>query len=424
MTESLDEARPEVAEGEAELRSVDAQIAMTLDAAVRPRPVRVAISEAQGLLCAEEVVAEHALPGFDQAAVDGYAVRSVDVRLAGQEPVQLPVVGEIAAGSRQPRRLQPGQAVRVDTGAPLTLADAVVPLAYTDGHQAKVTVHRSVPSAGYVRRAGEDVQIGDVAVRNGDTIGSAQVGLLAAVGRAKVLVYPRPRVSIVSVGDELVDIDRTPSVGQVYDVNSYALSAAARDAGAEVSRVGIVSSEPKRLREIVEGRLLMSEIVVVAGGAGGSTGDDVHSALSDLGRIDSTRVAMHPGSVQGFGRLGPDSVPTFLLPGNPMSALVVFEVLVRPLIRAARGTRNPHRRIVGARLLSPITSTEGRRGYLRGQLLRDEANGEYLVQPLGQSGAHLLASLAEANCLINVPEAMTEVPAGEQVQVTFLAQRA
>jgi molybdopterin molybdotransferase len=413
---------PEAAEQE--FRPVDAQIALVLDSAVRPRPVRVAISEAQGLLCAEEVVAEHALPGFDQAAVDGYAVRSVDVRPVEDEPVQLPVVGEIPAGSRQPRRLQPGQAVRVATGAPLpTLADAVVPTAFTDGHPANVTVHRSVPSAGYVRRTGEDVQIGDVAVRQGDTIGAAQVGLLAAVGRSKVLVYPRPRVSIVSVGDELVDIDRTPSVGQVYDVNSYALAAAARDAGAEVSRVGIVPSEPKRLREVVEGRLLMSEVVVVAGGAGGTAGDEVHAALSDLGRIDMTRVAMHPGSAQGFGRLGPDSVPTFLLPANPMSALVVFEVLIRPLIRAARGTRNPHRRMVGARLLSPIASTKGRKGFLRGQLLRDESTGEYLVHPLGMSGAHLLASLAEANCLVNVDEDLTEVPAGDQVRVTFLAQR-
>ncbi|GAB2956196.1 molybdopterin molybdotransferase MoeA [Amycolatopsis acidiphila] len=413
---------PEAAEQE--FRPVDAQIALVLESAVRPRPVRVAISEAQGLLCAEEVVAEHALPGFDQAAVDGYAVRSVDVRPVEDEPVQLPVVGEIPAGSRQPRRLQPGQAVRVATGAPLpTLADAVVPTAFTDGHPANVTVHRSVPSAGYVRRTGEDVQIGDVAVRQGDTIGSAQVGLLAAVGRSKVLVYPRPRVSIVSVGDELVDIDRTPSVGQVYDVNSYALAAAARDAGAEVSRVGIVPGEPKRLREVVEGRLLMSEVVVVAGGAGGTAGDEVHAALSDLGRLDMTRVAMHPGSAQGFGRLGPDSVPTFLLPANPMSALVVFEVLIRPLIRAARGTRNPHRRMVSARLLSPIGSTKGRKGFLRGQLLRDESTGEYLVQPLGTSGAHLLASLAEANCLVNVDEDLTEVPAGEQVRVTFLAQR-
>jgi molybdopterin molybdotransferase len=287
-----------------------------------------------------------------------------------------------------------------------------------------VTIQRPVPSAAFVRRTGEDVQPGDVAVRRGSTIGSAQVGLLAAVGRDKVLVHPRPRVSVISVGDELVDIGRTPGPGQVYDVNSYALAAAARDAGAEVSRVGIVPSDPKRLREIVEGRLLMSEIVVVAGGAGGASGDEVHAALSDLGRIDMPRVGMHPGSVQGFGRLGPDSVPTFLIPGNPMSALVVFEVLIRPLIRAARGTRNPHRRIVGARLLSPITSTKGRRGYLRGQLLRDEANGEYLVQPLGTSGAHLLASLAEANCLITVDEDLTEVAAGEQVKVTFLAQRA
>ena len=421
MTEPTAEP-PEAAEQE--FRPVDEQIALVLESAVRPRPVRVAISEAQGLLCAEEVVAEHALPGFDQAAVDGYAVRSVDVRPEGDEPVRLPVVGEIAAGSRQPRRLQPGQAVRVATGAPLpTLADAVVPTAFTDGHPANVTVHRSVPSAAYVRRTGEDVQIGDVAVRQGDTIGAAQVGLLAAVGRSKVLVYPRPRVSIVSVGDELVDVDRTPSVGQVYDVNSYALAAAARDAGAEVSRVGIVQSEPKRLREVVEGRLLMSEVVVVAGGAGGTAADEVHAALSELGRIDMTRVAMHPGSVQGFGRLGPDSVPTFLLPANPMSALVVFEVLIRPLIRAARGTRNPHRRMVSARLISPLTSTKGRKGFLRGQLLRDESTGEYLVQPLGTSGAHLLASLAEANCLVNVEEDLTEVPAGEQVRVTFLAQR-
>jgi molybdopterin molybdotransferase len=406
------------------MRSVDEQLARALAAAVRPAPVRVAISEAQGLLCAEEVVAEHALPGFDQAAVDGYAVRSVDVRSAGQEPVVLPVVGEIAAGSRQPRRLQPGQAVRVDTGAPLpTLADAVVPLGYTDVHPARVTVNQPVPSAAYVRRTGEDVQTGDVAVRRGATIGSAQVGLLAAVGRAKVLVYPRPRVSIVSIGDELVDIDRAPSQGQVYDVNSYALAAAARDAGAEVTRVGIVSPDQRKVREVVESRLLLAEIVVLAGGVGGTTGDEIRAALSELGEMDMTRVAMHPGSVQGFGRLGQDAVPTFVLPGNPMSALVVFEVLVRPLIRAAQGKRNPRRRLVSAKLLSPISSTKGRRGFLRGQLLRDETNGQYLVQPLGLSGSHLLASLAEANCLVLVDEETTEIAVGDEVQVSFLAQR-
>ncbi|OLR89956.1 molybdotransferase-like divisome protein Glp [Actinokineospora bangkokensis] len=407
------------------MRSVDEQLARALAAAVRPAPVRVAIAEAQGLLCAEEVVAERSLPGFDQAAVDGYAVRSIDTQPAADgAEVQLPVVGEIASGSRQPRRLQPGQAVRVATGAPLpTLADAVLPLGFTDGHHAKVTVHTPVPSAGYVRRTGEDVQTGDVAVRRGAVIGSAQVGLLAAVGRSKVLVYPRPRVSVISVGDELVDVDRSPGQGQVYDVNSYALAAAARDAGAEVNRVGIVSTDVKRLREVVEGRLAQSEVVVIAGGVGGEVAEEIRSAISELGDVDMTRVAMHPGSVQGFGRLGPDAVPTFLLPGNPVSALVVFEVVVRPLIRAAQGKRNPHRRVVSARLLSPLTSTKARRGFLRGQLLRDEATGEYLVQPLGMSGTHLLTSLAEANCLILVDEDTVEVAVGHEVQVSFLAQR-
>ena len=407
------------------MRSVDEQLGRALAAAVRPAPVRVAIAEAQGMLCAEDVVAERALPGFDQAAVDGYAVRSVDVQSAGgDEPVLLPVVGEIAAGSRQPRRLQPGQAVRVVTGAPLpTLADAVVPIGYTDGHHARVTITQPVPSAAFVRRTGEDVQTGDVAVRRGSPIGAAQVGLLAAVGRSKVLVYPRPRVSVISFGDELVDIDRTPGQGQVYDVNSYALAAAARDAGAEVNRVGIVPADTRKLREVVESRLLLSEIVVIAGGVGGELAGEISSALSELGDVDTTRVAMHPGSVQGFGRLGPDAVPTFLLPSNPMSALVVFEVLVRPLIRAAQGKRNPNRRVITARLLSPVTSTKGRKGFLRAQLLRDENNGEYLVQPLGMSGSHLLASLAEANCLILIDEETTEVAVGDEVLVSFLAQR-
>ncbi|MDQ4093471.1 MAG: molybdopterin molybdotransferase MoeA [Actinomycetota bacterium] len=407
------------------MRSLDEQLGRVLDAAVRPAPVRVAISEAQGMLCAEEIVAQRALPGFDQAAVDGYAVRSVDVT---EVPVTLPVVGEIAAGSLQPMRLQPGQAVRVATGAALpALADAVVPLGHAEHgaeHAARVTVTRTVPSRAYVRRTGDDVQTGDVVVRPGAVIGSAQVGLLAAVGRAKVRVHPRPRLSVLSVGDELVDVDRTPGTGQLYDVNSYALAAAARDAGADVHRVGIAPSDPSRLRDAVEGRLLVSELVVVAGAAGGSMGDEFCTALAELGPLDVGRVAMHPGSVQGFGRLGPDSVPTFLLSSNPISALVVFEVLVRPLIRLALGKRNPHRRTIAARLLSPVTSTAGRCGFLRGQLLRDPDTGEYLVQPLGISGAHLLTSLAEANCLILVDADTTEVPIGEEVAVSFLAQRA
>lgn len=418
------------------MRSVEDQQTRVTAAAVAPRPVRVAISEAQGLLCAEEVVTERPLPGFDQAAIDGYAVRSVDVASAGTDlrnedderiELTLPVVGEVTAGSRQPIRLQPRQAVRVDTGAPLpTLADAVLPLDRTDAGRARVKVYRPVRSGEYVRKIGDDVQPGDVAVRAGTIIGAAQVGLLAAVGRDKVLVHPRPRLSVISVGGELVDTDRTPGPGQVYDVNSYALAAAARDAGADVNRVGIVSADPKRLREVVEGQLIRSEIVVIAGAVGGGASDSVREALSDLGDLEVERVAMHPGSVQGFGQLGRDEVPTFLLPANPVSALVVFEIMVRPLIRIALGRRQPMRRTVTARTVAPITSIEDRKGFLRGQLMRDEGSGEYLVQALGGapgSSSHLLATLAEANCLVVIEPNVTEIRTGEEVDVSFLAQR-
>ena len=416
------------------MRTVEAQLRRVLDAAVRPAPVRVDISSAQGLLCAEEVVADRALPGFDQAAVDGFAVRSVDVRAAAEEPVELPVVGEVAVGSRQAHRLQPGQAVRVATGAPLpTLADAVAPHDHTDaaddpgsrgtGHRARLTVKTPVPSAAWVRRVGEDVAPGDVAVRRGASVGPAQVGLLAAVGRTKVLVHPRPRVSVMAVGDELVDLDRTPGTGQVTDVNSYALAAAAADAGAEVTRLPITSSEPTALREAVESALARSEIVVLAGGVGGRLGEDVQDALAQLGPVDVSRVAMHPGSVQGFGRLGPEEIPTFLLPANPVSALVVFEVLVRPLIRLTLGKPELHRREVTASLLSPVSSPAGRRSYVRGRLLRDRRTGDYLAQPLGNSGDHLLSSLAEANALIVLDEDTTEAGMDAAVRVSFLAPR-
>lgn len=428
------------------MRSVEEQQARITAAAVAPRPIRVAIAEAQGLMCAEEVVTERPMPGFDQAAIDGYAVRSVDVLGVGEvgndslpEPpddsvendgrdgLVLPVMGTVEAGSRTPSRLQPRQAVRVQTGAPLpTLADAVLPMRWTDGGTSRVRIYRGAPSGAYVRRAGDDVQPGDVAVRAGTVIGAAQVGLLAAVGRERVLVHPRPRVTIMALGGELVDISRTPGNGQVYDVNSYALAAAARDAGAEVNRIGIISGGARELRDAVEGQINRAEVIVVAGAVGGAAAEAVRSALSELGEIEVVRVAMHPGSVQGFGQLGREGVPTFLLPANPVSALVVFEVMVRPLIRLSLGKRQPMRRIVQARTLSPITSVAGRKGYLRGQLMRDQESGEYLVQALGGApgaSSHLLATLAEANCLVVVPSGAEQIRTGEIVDVAFLAQR-
>ncbi len=165
---------------------------------------------------------------------------------------------------------------------------------------------------------------------------------------------------------------------------------------------------------------------MIAGGVGGAAAEAVRVVLSEMGDMEVVRVAMHPGSVQGFGQLGREGVPVFLLPANPVSALVVFEVMVRPLIRLSLGKRQPMRRIVQARTLSPITSVAGRKGYLRGQLMRDQDSGEYLVQALGGgpgASSHLLATLAEANCLVVVPSGAEQIRTGEIVDVAFLAQR-
>ncbi|AMO90953.1 molybdopterin molybdotransferase MoeA [Corynebacterium simulans] len=428
------------------MRSVDDQLAMITDAAVTPEPVRIAIANSLGLMCAEEVQANQPLPGFPQAAIDGYAVRAVDVggeralkaRRTTEEDAEgeqkgpeversIPVVGEVPAGSRQPLRLQPKQAVRVYTGAPLpTLADAVLPLEWTDRGRKRVTAHRPVRSGDFVRRVGDDIQPGDVAVSSGTILGPAQIGLLAAVGRSKVLVYPRPRVTILSFGKELVDIDREPGLGQVFDVNSYSLAAAAREAGADVQRVGIAEGEPRRIREALETHIARSEVLVISGAVGGAGSEAVREVLRELGDIDTSRVAIHPGSVQGFGLLGEERVPTFLLPSNPVSALVIFEVFVRPLIRLSLGKRNANRRVVRARALNHMDSRPGRRGFIRARLMRDAETADYLVEGLGGASgapAHLLAGLSEANAMIRIPESATEIRPGDVVDVLFLTQR-
>ena len=237
----------------------------------------------------------------------------------------LPVVGEIPAGSRHPLRLQPGQAVRVVAGAPLpTLADAVVPVGHTDAGTAKLTVTRGVPSAAFVRRIGEDVQPGDVAVRRDAVLGPGQVGMLAATGRDKVLVHPRPRVSVIAVGDELVDVARAPGAGQVPDVCSHALTAAARDAGAEIGRAGLVRADARELAAAVQDRLPFTDVLVVCGAVGGAAGAQVEAALADLGDLDTTRVAMHPGSSAGLrpARSGRrPHVPVPVAPGHGAGAV-------------------------------------------------------------------------------------------------------
>ena len=399
------------------VRSVQRHLDEILASVPVPDPIELAVLDAQGLLCAEEVASTRALPPVDQAALDGFAARSDDVATSSVEsPVRLAVVGESRPGAGVPSGIGPGMALKVTAGAVLPAgADVVVPGVWTDGGLVEVTVLAAPPAGGYVRRTGDDVAPGDVAVQVGTPIGPAQISLLAAVGRDRVLVRPRPRIAVLSAGPELVDVGTAPAPGQVVDVNSYALTAAARDAGADATRAGILPADRRRLSDVVESQLLRSDLVLISG-TFTAEGDLVQEVLAELGEMRFRTVAMHPGAVQGFGRLGRDGVPVLCVPGEPVSALVSFEVFVRPAIRMMLGKRQLFRRTVQAVAAQQLLSPLGYRQYLHGLVMR-HPDGGYVVEPVGGGEEALLARTARANCLVVIDEDVTEVAPGGLVTV-------
>jgi molybdopterin molybdotransferase len=399
------------------LRTVDEQLSIVLDGIGSIDPIELTLLDAQGLLLAENITADFPLPSFDNSAMDGYAVRAIDTRDASEtEPLRLQVVGDIAAGAKTRSGMGPGLAMRIMTGAPIPAgADAVIPLEDTDRGLARVSLFRPVRTGECVRRAGEDINAGDPALGAGAALGPQQLGLLAALGRDRVLVRPRPRVIVLSTGSELIEVGKRPSFGEVIDSNSYMIAAAAKDAGADARRIGIVADDHAKLLDALESQLLRADVLVTSGGVSMGAYDVVKEALSELGTVEFTRVAMQPGKPQGFGHIG-DKVPIFCLPGNPVSSLVSFEAFVRPAIRKLLGKRQLERSTVQAVALEGTKSPRGIRQYRRGVLHR-EANGGYGVSFVGGAGSHLVASLALSNCLVVIPEEDTEVTAGSNVTV-------
>jgi molybdopterin molybdotransferase len=406
-----------VAADDNRLQTVDEHLATVLDGIGSIDPIELTLLDAQGLVLAEGVNTPIPLPGFDNSAMDGYAVRSVDTKYASAaEPTTLPVIGDVAAGAKSRSGMGPGLAMRIMTGAPIpTGADAVIPLEDTNRGVARVEIRRPVRNGECIRRAGEDLAAGSPALGAGAALGPQQIALLAAVGRDRVLVRPRPRVLVISTGSELVEVGQRPGFGEVSDANSYLIAAAAKDAGADARRYGIVPDDHSTLLDVLENQLLRADMLVTTGGVSMGAFDVVKQALSELGTVDFTRVAMQPGKPQGFGHLG-NRVPIFCLPGNPVSALVSFEVFVRPAIRKLLGKRNLHRATVQAAALERIVSPDGVRQYRRGVLHR-EATGGYSVSLVGGPGSHLIASMASSNCLVVIDEEVTEVVAGARVTV-------
>ncbi|WP_079008238.1 gephyrin-like molybdotransferase Glp [Streptomyces sp. XY431] len=416
------------------LWTVDEHLADVL-AAVGPLPaIELQLLDAQGCRLAEDVVAEGALPPFDNSSMDGYALRTPDtVGASTAYPSVLTVVGDIAAGAGELPAVGPGQAARIMTGAPVPPgAGAVAPVEWTDGGTGtgrpadsmaaavegeEVRVLRPVAEGAHIRRRGSDVAAGSRVLTAGTRLGAAQLGLLAAIGRATATVRPRPRVVVLSTGSELVQPGEPVGPGQISESNSFTLTAAARDAGAIAYRVGGVPDDAARLRAVLEDQLGRADLIVTSGGVSVGAYDVVKEVFAEYGGVDFRRLRMQPGKPQGFGRIGPGhGVPLLALPGNPVSAYISFELFVRPAIRAMLGAEDIHRPVVRAHCPVALRSPAGRRQFLRGRYTA--ADG--LVEPVGGADSHLVGALARADCLITVPEDVTELPAGSEVDVVLL----
>ncbi|MGZ4539699.1 MAG: molybdopterin molybdotransferase MoeA [Blastococcus sp.] len=373
----------------------------------------VGLASAHGRVLARDVAARVALPCFDNSAMDGYAARWAEVGGAAQAPVRLPVADDIPAGRTDVRPLTPGTVQRIMTGAPLPAgADVVVPVELTDRGTDVVEIRDAPPAGTHLRAAGEDIAAGALALSAGSPLGAAQLGLAAAVGVSTLPVRRRPRVLVLSTGSELVAPGQPLLPGQIYESNSALLAAAVEEAGGEARRLHFVPDDVDAFLATVRAELDGADLLITSGGVSAGAYEVVKDAFGGLGTVEFTKVAMQPGGPQGAGTV--DGVPVVTLPGNPVSAFVSFEVFVRPALRRALGHVAPERLRVPARLAGDLTSPAGRRQFLRGRY--DDGH----VSQVGGPGSHLVAHLSRANCLVVVPEDVTELAAGADVRVVLI----
>jgi molybdopterin molybdotransferase len=436
--------------GQAALTPVEEHLAEILATITPLTPTELGLSDVHGLVLAEDVSTVSPLPSFDNSGMDGYAVRVEDVADATEaNPVTLPVTAEVAAGDTGAYALQPGTAIKIMTGAMLPHgAEAVVPVEWTDGGTARVSIRAKTGHGSAVRLAGEDAKAGEVLVTAGTRLRPMHIAVIAAAGRGSVLVRPRPRVVVLSTGNELAEPGTPVIPGRIWDSNSFMLAAAAREAGCLAYRQVALPDHPDEVLPAIEDQLVRADLMITTGGVSmGGEHDVVKAALRQLGTITFRKVAMQPGMPQGFGTIalpaavapeeprrrrfrrdayeeaasapGPaagDRVPIFTLPGNPVSAYVSFQVFARPAIGALQAYDGLGLEKVQAELTGPLRSPAGRRSFLRGVL--DRAAGQ--VTPLTGQGSHQVATLGKANALVVVPEWVVQMSEGDTAEVMVL----
>lgn len=368
-----------------------------------------------GRVLAADVTSAASLPAFTNSAMDGYAVRAVDV---ARTHVTLSVAGDIPAGDTRHLSLSPGQAWRIMTGAPLPEgADTVIPVEAADGGTERVVFHEPAQLGRHIRHAGEDVGVGDVLLPRGRRLAPHHIAVLASSGLREVEVIARPRVVVVSTGDELRPAGSELAHGQIHDSNGPMLAALVEAAGGVVVEQAHLRDDAAQVSAFLGRVVETADLVITTGGVSAGAFDVVKEALVEAGEVTFDKVAMQPGKPQGFGLIGERRVPVFTLPGNPMSTLVSFHVFVAPALAVMGGQQGvaPRRAVVEQGWRSPA----GRAQFARVDV-RCDRSGRLLVRPNARQGSHHLGELAQANALALVPADVETVDIGDELDIQML----
>jgi molybdopterin molybdotransferase len=407
------------------MRSVQDHLANVLASVGPVPPLDVVLADAVGCILALDVTVAFDVPGLPVAGRDGYAVAAHETSDAGLSGGRsLPVAHDVVAGAFAPLRLAPGHAVRVASGGPMPIgADAVVPVEETDRGSVRVVLQRPAIAGEHVRPSGADARAGEVVLEAGTRLGARQLALAASLGRGRLRVYPKARVVIIAIGDELIEPGSPRRDGAVYEADGHALETAVRDAGAAAVRVGIVRDDRATLREALEDQLVRADLVLTTGGLSELANDTVKDVLAPLGTVRFDHVAMTPGHRHGFGTIGgglrDDAVPIFALQGHPVAAQVSFEVFVRPALRSMAGHVDLFRPSVTAEAAVGWDSPPGLRQFVPAIVVGSPAEG-YQVTPVGDPGELSVTALSRANALAVVGEQDVVVQPGQRVHCLVL----
>jgi molybdopterin molybdotransferase len=389
----------------------EARARILADMAIAAPEETLPVARGLGRVLATEVRAPFDVPTADNSAVDGYAIRAAD--LVPEGCVRVRVVADLPAGAVYEGGIGSREALRIMTGAPMPRgADTVVPQELSESAGDWVDL-RAVDPGSNVRSRGEDVRAGAVVLRAGAVLRPQDLGLVASLGFAELRVHRRPRVALLSTGDEVVEPGQPRRPGQIYDANRYSLGGMVQGAGAEPLDHGIVPDVRERLRERLLQAAGAADVVLTSGGVSVGDYDLVKSVLGEIGRIDFWQVAMQPGRPLAVGRIA--DTPFFGLPGNPVASVLCFHLFVRPALWKLGGRTRLDPECVTATAVEPMRKRAGRREYKRG-ILRFTDHG-YEVSTTGPQGSGILSSMVAANCLIILEEARGDVKAGERVLV-------